>query len=207
MNDIELTGTTTDSPETEGELGDELPLKTTTTTDTISGMIDVAFTDGTAKFILRDMRCRYELGDIVAKLVTPKSYEYLIECDGSTVSADNYPRLSEVIKTLPNLNGRVLQGASTAGTYLSAGLPNPDLDIVYRADSTSSGVYVDTYGHDGYTATKPSNASGTDEYMQSNLALGVNAWLGAVPTNSIYGASDTVQPPAYTVKYYICAGG
>ena len=29
----------------------------------------------------------------------------------------------------------------------------------------------------------------------------------ASKSNSIYGASDTVQPKSYTVKYYICYGG
>ena len=103
---------------------------------------------------------------------------------------------------------RVLQGASSshkAGSTVAAGLPTlPEIELLYRQDSTSSGVYDSTYGHNGKTGSSYSNTSGTDEYMQSCKTDGKTlAPFGAVYYSStIYGASATVQPPAYIVHIY-----
>ena len=98
-----------------------------------------------------------------------------------------------------------LQTADTthgAGTTIDAGLPSlPEIDILYRHDSTSTGVEVDKYGHDGLTGATISNTSGTDEYMQSCLAKGYkSAPYGArYSSSNVYGKSTTVQPPAYAL--------
>ena len=103
---------------------------------------------------------------------------------------------------------RVLQGASSshkAGSTVAAGLPTlPEIELLYRQDTTSSGVYDSTYGHNGKTGSSYSNTSGTDEYMQSCKTDGKTlAPFGAVYYSStIYGASTTVQPPAYIVHIY-----
>ena len=103
---------------------------------------------------------------------------------------------------------RVLQGASSshkAGSTVAAGLPTlPEIELLYRQDSTSSGVYDSTYGHNGKTGSSYSNTSGTDEYMQSCKTDGKTlAPFGAVYYSStIYGANATVQPPAYIVHIY-----
>ncbi len=101
--------------------------------------------------------------------------------------------------------GKCLWGADSshaAGSEIAAGLPTlPEIELLYRQDSTSSGVYVSEYGHDGKTGSSYSNTSGTDEYMQSCKNDGKTlAPFGAkYYSSSIYGASTTVQPPAYVV--------
>ena len=92
------------------------------------------------------------------------------------------------------------------GNNIEAGLPDPKIDIVYRQDSTSSGVYKDTYGSDGFTGSTYSNTSGVDEYMQTSLDKGVNAPFGAVCTNSIYGKSSTVEINATQMYLYFYVG-
>ena len=89
-----------------------------------------------------------------------------------------------------------------ANTTINAGLPDPDVDVIYRQDSTSSGVYQDKFGTDGWTGSAYSNTGGTDEWMQSSKDKGSQRPLAAIFTNSIYGASSTVQPPAYVVNVW-----
>ena len=106
---------------------------------------------------------------------------------------------------LPKVTG-IIEGTTdlnALGSLVNAGLPEPKIDVVYRQDSTSSGVYTDKYGTDGYTSGAVSNTSGTDEYMQTSLGKGVNAPFGAICTNPIYGKSNTVQPQTIKVLYYI----
>ena len=154
-------------------------------------------TDGTAKFIVRDMRCKYRTGEIVALYGEPQAWDYLLLCDGSTVSADNYPELCEVLggNVLPNLIDRVLQGGSVSGQYKGAGLPNI---------TGSVGCCFDT----GAGSTTSRGAF----YSQKNSGVcgGPGDYYAYVPqmdasrSNAIYGSSSTVQPPAMTIKYYIC---
>ena len=92
------------------------------------------------------------------------------------------------------------------GRYVAPGLPDPDVDVIYRQDSTSSGVYRDQFGTDGWTGAAYSNTGGTDEWMQSSKDKGSQRPLAAIFTNSIYGASSTVQPPA-TQMYLYCYVG
>lgn len=92
------------------------------------------------------------------------------------------------------------------GNYVVPGLPDPAVDVIYRQDSTSSGVYSDLYGTDGFTGSAYSNTGGTDEWMQSSRDKGVYAPLAAIFTNSIYGASNTVQPPTTQMYLYFYVG-
>lgn len=88
-------------------------------------------------------------------------------------------------------SGRVLQGADSshsAGTTIEAGLPNITGHInAGGLDGSSSGAFYDEdttwYGHDGGLR---------------RAAHGFNASR----SNSIYGKSDTVQPPAYLVNVW-----
>lgn len=116
---------------------------------------------------------------------------------------------TEKILRLPTIT-TFIQGLSdltTLGVAVEAGLPDPKLDVIYRQDSTSSGVYTDKYGQNGYTGSSYSNTSGADEYMQSSLNKTsgdvCTGPLGAEPTNEIYGKSTTVQPSSIRYPYYI----
>lgn len=165
--------------------------------------------DGTVVWKIKDIRCPYSLGEFVFKMNEPKDYEYLLLCDGSTISEENYPELVAVLggTQLQNLIDRFLQGAATAGTYKEAGLPN------------ITGTLTDTpevrtqYGGTGAFSVKSFNQGvGTN-----GISPGDN-WIGkpldtvirnfdASRSNSIYGNSDIVQPAAFTAKIYICFAG
>ena len=136
------------------------------------------------------------------KMNEPKDYEYLLLCDGSTISEENYPELVAVLggTQLPNLIDRFLQGAATAGTYKEAGLPNIEGSFFPRtfldyASRFSKGAFW------GQTSTRSqSSNNGTNEASDK-------IYFNASRSNSIYGSSTTVQPPAYTAKIYICYAG
>ena len=139
----------------------------------------------------------------------PKDYEYLLLCDGSTISEENYPELVAVLggTQLPNLIDRVVQGAATAGTYKAAGLPNITGSI---AVGTADGQAA-TFGYGGALA----NAGNYPELFSLKncpVSSGNTLWTGGIylnasKSNTIYGNSNTVQPQAYTAKIYICYAG
>lgn len=95
-------------------------------------------------------------------------------------------------------SGRVLQGADSghsAGTTIEAGLPN--IEGMFASGggcpyswTQSNGCFTAVYGG---TAAPNSGGSG-----QGDLAVN----FSASASNSIYGNSTTVQPPAYVVNIY-----
>lgn len=165
-------------------------------------------TDGTAHWRVRDTRCRYEVGDIIAKTTTPKSYEYLLPCDGSAFDKTKYPLLADIFtdgKT-PTLNdGRFLEGSTLAGTSKNAGLP----EIAGYFNVSNGGLYVGKGDGDGFAGVfsagniSPNVYGGTTNIGSQMTGL----FFSASKSNPIYGASDTVQPKSYTVVYYVCYGG
>lgn len=161
--------------------------------------------DGSAKFKIKDMRTHHMCGEIVALVTTPPDYEHLILCDGQIISADDYPELVEALgsNVLPNLNGRVLQGGSTAGEYKEAGLPNITGTLKKIREL---GEWHDSTGC-LYTTTDTINNSYRWQFDTSTIVHNYpRIGFDASRSNPIYGASSTVQPPAYTVRYYICYG-
>lgn len=172
---------------------------TTANTEPLLGGDRVA--DGTVVWRIKDVRCPYSLGEFVFKMNEPKDYEYLLLCDGSTISEENYPELVAVLggTQLPNLIDRVVQGAATAGTYKAAGLPNirgdSNMALLYAPNVSATGAFKSSpRWYANFTTTTP----GTDSAV---LTFNANDY------NSIYGNSDTVQPPAFTTKIYICYAG
>lgn len=155
-------------------------------------------TDGTAVFIVRDMRCKYRTGQIVTIWGTPAEYDYLLLCDGSQISAELYPELVKVLggNTLPDLVGRFLEGAGSAGTYKEAGLPNitGDAGVINGNHASANGAFYSMTSTDNKTFYTNNN---------DNEGLGFDA----SKSNPIYGSSTTVQPKSMTVKYYICYAG
>ena len=163
-------------------------------------------TDGTAVFIVRDMRCKYRTGQIVTLWSTPAEYDYLLLCDGSQISAELYPELVKMLggNTLPDLIGRFLEGAGSTGEYKEAGLPNISGYFTMRQGNnkvlmlnehgciqlySAANLYGDIYANP--------NTTGTLQGFKIDASL----------SSSIYGSSETVQPAAMTVKYYICYAG
>lgn len=164
------------------------------TARTING---VAF-DGT-KDIIVDSN---PVGTIIAVAYTgvPEGY---MHCNGAAVNRTTYVNLFNKIGTtygagdgsttfnLPNTVARFLEGGIGAGTYYEAGLPNITGNIS-AFKSSISGAFVgsnNTNRYDGWNDNE-------DEYA-------VSTSFDASRSNSIYGASTTVQPPAMTVIYCI----
>lgn len=139
-----------------------------------------------------------------AKSATPEGW---LTCNGSTVSRTTYSGLFNVIGTtfgegdgsttfaLPNLTDKFAMGNNTVGTTKAAGLPNitgtlskMSLNSVTPTASGAFSAAADSssgYGYAGYT----------HEFKKISFA--------AKSSNSIYGASSTVQPPALTLRYII----
>ena len=134
-------------------------------------------------------------------------------CDGSAVSRDTYATLFSSVGTaygagdgsttfaLPNLIDKFVEGSATAGTEKQAGLPNIYGSFTARAIGGVSAVLnpagVFSYGTspgNSYNATR----SGDAEMIKLEFAAG--------RSNSIYGKSSTVQPPALTMKPFIYTG-
>ena len=140
---------------------------------------------------------RYESTSYVWRNCSPRDYppdyEHLLLCNGQTINADDYPELVAALGTnvLPNLNGRVLQGAETAGEYKEAGLPNITGESYLGEWGIPAGAF--------YT-------QGTLKTAFLNEEAAGRLCFDASRSNAIYGKSTTVQPPAYTVRYYICYG-
>ena len=134
---------------------------------------------------------------------------YLV-CNGANVSRETYADLFAVIGTtfgsgdgsttfaLPNLIDKFAQGSTTVGTVKNAGLPNITGNLSATQADDFLGKFYDT-----------TNASGAFQkishqcnYMGTTAAT-FNALGGfdfnAARSNSIYGNSSTVQPPALTL--------
>lgn len=140
--------------------------------------------------------------------------KYLL-CNGQEIAQADYPELYAVIGSLPvcqsatdgmfkvpDLQGRFLQGANgNLGTVKEAGLPN----ITGRLGSINrSGQNYNTPPNtcNGAFEMEGSSASGT---AGDNPSAGMSFNMNASRCSSIYGKSDTVQPPAISVNYIIRA--
>ncbi len=125
-------------------------------------------------------------------------------CDGSAISRTTYADLFAVIGTiygngdgsttfnLPNLTDKFIQGSKTVGTVKSAGLPNitgGDWVGGYSEQITTTGAVEKYYEQSG------------GQFSGSNKRG--NYKFDASKSNSIYGKSSTVQPPALTMLYCI----
>nr|DAN61048.1 MAG TPA: tail collar fiber protein [Caudoviricetes sp.] len=166
------------------------------TSRTING---VAF-DGT-KDIIVDSNSN-PVGTIIAVAYTgvPEGY---MHCNGAAVNRTTYVNLFNKIGTtygagdgsttfnLPNTVARLLEGGIGAGTYYEAGLPNITGNIS-AFKSSISGAFVGSNNTNRYDGWNDND----DEYA-------VSISFDASRSNSIYGASTTVQPPAMTVIYCI----
>lgn len=170
-------------------------------------------TDGTAIFILDDVRDGNRVGDIVLKPTLNDGY---IKANGATVKASEYPRLlkfaqdnnlcvadsewsansatkyvydasADTLK-VPNAMGRVLQGGDELSTK-SAGLPNITGQTII--DDQATVLATGAMGKITRSNKVSYDASSSDNTGRANI-LNFDASL----SNKIYGASDTVQPPA-----------
>ncbi len=132
-------------------------------------------------------------------------------CDGSAVSRTDYADLYTVIGdtygagdgsttfNLPNLVDKFIEGSAAAGTVKSAGLPNIS-GAVSPSVLSGSGAVIDVgtgvFDTGGETSVvKIAGSTSNLSYFTLNFS--------ASRSNSIYGNSTTVQPPALTMRYII----
>ena len=134
-------------------------------------------------------------------------------CDGSAVSRADYASLFSVIGTtygagdgsttfnLPNLVDKFVEGSATSGTEKTAGLPDIQGSFDIRrqsADGNMISAYTGAFSSVGEVGINGYSSAGTayDIPRQRNN-------FKASSYNSIYGNSNTVQPPALTMQYII----
>ena len=172
--------------------------------------------DEKAKFL-------YELAQMIvpvgvvqafAGATTPQGW---LLCDGSAVSRTDYADLYAVIGdtygagdgsttfNLPNLVDKFIQGNATSGTEKTAGLPNitgGGVTVQALDNSAGQGLWVRggngaLYAGGGWARTGTLGSYSAHENYESEIRI------DASRSNSIYGNSTTVQPPAVTMRYII----
>lgn len=176
-------------------------------------------TDGTAVFILDDIRDGHRVGDIVFR---PVLHDGFIKANGAIVKASEYPRLLKFAQDnnllvsaseysnngakyvydagadtlrVPNAQGRVLEGSSDIPKTISAGLPNVTGRNATFSYFTESGEGKKN-GAGALQGTFNNNTKATTTNTTGGGFFNTFWDLDASQSNAIYGASNTVQPPA-----------
>ena len=131
-----------------------------------------------------------------------------LPCDGRPVSRTQYSALFNVIGTsfgngdgintfnVPDFRGRFLEGANgNLGNRIEAGLPNITGDF-----GAQGSVDVANLGTGAFRVTKTGKI---DAGFSGSSNYSLQQSFDASRSNSIYGKSSTVQPPAVCVNYII----
>lgn len=141
------------------------------------------------------------VGSLIASFAT--SMKGCLLGNGAAVSRTTYANLFSILGTafgegdgsttfnLPDFRGKTLWGANgNLMKEIEAGLPN--------IEGRASGVNLETpTGAFKQTMAKSNNIDGTPYYKASTIVF------SAADSNSIYGNSTTVQPPAVGVNVFI----
>ena len=136
--------------------------------------------------------------------------ENCIWLEGAEVSRTTYSTLFGIYGTtygegngsttfnLPDMRNRVMWGSDTAG-YIDAGLPNISASGKVAELAGSQSMLRSFTG-----ALRASNASsgGGHQAAEQNDSFSQAFTFDASRSNSIYGKSSTVQPPAIKVRVY-----
>lgn len=186
----------------------------------------VMVTDGNAVWIVDDVRDGARVGDIILRPTLRDGY---IKANGATVKASEYPRLLTWVQesnmtvtaeqyqtdcskyvydaaqdrlTLPNAVRRVLMGGE-ATKSVEAGLPNIEIryrDRIYTYEWEWQQGQENKILEDKRKQVTLTNPDGQYSYGHGNGSVyGGIVTLDASKSNPIYGASETVQPPAITM--------
>ena len=135
---------------------------------------------------------------------------YLL-CDGGSYVVTDYQDLYDVIGNtyggdsanfnVPNLIDKFIQGSNTSGTEKEAGLPN----ITGRAGYFSSMCLWDGKQNGAFKKYNAIHDKQIDNVATQGTSSSYYFDFDASLSNSIYGNSNTVQPPALTMVYIIKA--
>ena len=176
----------------------------------------VILTDGTAVWIIDDLRDGTPVGAVRGSLYLPAGY---VKANGATVQRGDYPRLVALADrhslwtddvtanaglfgrgdgaatfVLPNWTDRMVQLAGDgAGATVAAGLPN----ITGEFSSAYAGGWIGSYDSPKGSLTKVNDYSPRlGESNNAPSSYGTHYRFDASKSSSVYGASSTVQPPA-----------
>ena len=171
-------------------------------------------TDGTAKWIVDDVRFNIPVG---VPFYDTYLHDGCVKLNGATVNRADYIRPAKIATdkslwtsspstepykygngngsttmTLPDFRNRVIQGGDTP-SVIAPGLPN----ISGSTRISTQSVALGCYWPEGVFYAKGSNSLGIPNanQIQPVSDLGFSAAL----SSNIYGASDTVQPPALSL--------
>lgn len=181
----------------------------------------VLISDGTVTWIVDDVRDMTPVGCVRGSLFLPKGY---IKANGATVQRADYPRLVHFIESnnlwtddttnnaglfgkgdgnstfvLPDYRERMMQYTEgSIGAKRNAGLPN----ITGQIGKVWAEVCTlpTNRGYGG--AFRPGEAVANQDIPSISVSSGTTAThdnFNASWSNSIYGSSNTVQPPAINV--------
>lgn len=170
--------------------------------------------DGSSVWVVNDVRDNVPVGDVVFRPFVKAGY---LACNGQQVNRNTYPRLvkfatennlwtsdqtsepwkfgngdNSTTMTMPNYQSRVIQGGTSAAK-LEAGLPN------ITGSTRTYTIYP--FGTDNAMqgAFYLNNAGGTNiANTGATISGGIDCAVAfdANRSSSIYGKSNTVQPPA-----------
>lgn len=181
----------------------------------------VLISDGTVTWIVDDVRDMTPVGCVRGSLFLPKGY---IKANGATVQRADYPRLVHFIESnnlwtddtttnaglfgkgdgnstfvLPDYRERMMQYTEgNIGMIREAGLPN----ITGQIGKIWGGVWTLPTDTDYSGAIRPGELVANQGIPLTNATSGTVAThdnFNASWSNSIYGSSNTVQPPAINV--------
>lgn len=156
-----------------------------------------------------------QVGEVFAWPTNSREPHRGLLCNGAAVSRTTYAKLYEAIGTtygagdgsstfnLPNLTDKFIQGGGTAGMVKAAGLPNIHGNVAYITGTDGVNAFyaptgaISVFSDDTVVQRPLFAASGSSTHGGPHLEV------NASKSNSIYGASSTVQPPAVTMRYYI----
>ena len=135
------------------------------------------------------------IGTIIAWISTENPSDGIwLDCNGQSCAA--YTELVAVLgkNTVPDLRGRFLEGAAVPGTLKEAGLPN--IIGSFSQEVGNPGHFSGAF----YLGAKVKGTSSAPDGASDEMFM-----FDASRCSSIYGNSNTVQPPAVTVRYLIKA--
>lgn len=162
------------------------------------------------------------IGEIVEwPAATPPAH--CLVCDGSLVSRTTYAALFAVIGetygagdgettfALPDRRGRFAEGVpagGAVGTAIDAGLPGISGASPLKWTGQHAGIVANGGGQTGAFVSPDGivgDYGGAGVAATSTVLVARGVKFSAAASNSIYGASDTVQPPALTMLFVIVA--
>lgn len=181
---------------------------------------ELGYLDGVTSNVQTQLNSKIDLkpGAIIAMAADATPGSGWLVCQGQEVSRTTYATLWNAIGTkygagngsttfnLPSLINRVIMGtwSNTFGTLVESGLPNISGTIQTRSSNGSSyGVLVDGSGPFSKGGIQSGSGTGGVLTVSSTSKNADIISFDASKSNSIYGKSSIVQPPALLIRYYI----